>query len=364
MNKKRFFAIVKKETLQVLRDPSTILIAVILPLLLLFLMGYAVSLDAKNIPIGIISKSNSHYANTLISSFRGSSFFITNEGKDKELYKDMIKSGKIKAVLEIDSNFGKGDSFKMQLLVDATEPNVASFVQKFASEIIMLWAKDNSLMSQSGITIESRYWFNTPLSSQYFLLPGSIVVVMTLIGTLLTALVIAREWERGTMEALMATPATISEIVVGKVVPYFFLAMLSLILCFFVVIFWYKIPFYGSLTILFLMGALYLLPSLCFGLLISTITKNQFVAAQIALVASFLPALLLSGFLFEIENMPTWLQYVTYIVPAKYFVGSIQTIFLAGNIYEIFVKSTIGIAILGILLFIVIMKKTKKSLEP
>jgi ABC-2 type transport system permease protein len=186
---------------------------------------------------------------------------------------------------------------------------------------------------------------------------------MTLIGTLLTSLVVAREWERGTMEALMATPALISEIIIGKLIPYFFLAMGSLVLCFLIVYFWYEIPFYGSLSILFLMGALYLIPSLCFGLLISVVTKNQFVAAQIAIVASFLPALLLSGFLFEIENMPYWLQIVTYIVPAKYFVNSIQTLFLAGDVYEIFIKSFIGIAILGALLFVIVLKKSKKSLD-
>lgn len=363
MKLKRFLAIVQKESLQVSRDPSTILIAFILPLLLLFLMGYAVSLDAKDIKIGIVSKSNSHLASELISSFRGSNYFIVDEGKNKEYYKELMQKGDIKALLEIGSNFGEDGTFKIQLLVDATEPNLASFVQKFSSAVVSSWAKQNSIVFSNGISIESRYWYNPKLLSQYFLLPGSIVVVMTLIGTLLTSLVIAREWERGTMEALMATPASMSEIIIGKIVPYFFLAMGSLILCFLIVYFWYQIPFYGSLTILFLMGACYLIPSLCFGLLISVLAKNQFVAAQVALVASFLPAMLLSGFLFEIENMPIVLQYITYIVPAKYFVSSIQTLFLAGNVPEIFIKSFIGIFVLGGLLLIVILKKSKKSLE-
>jgi ABC-2 type transport system permease protein len=166
MKFRRFSAIVKKESLQVLRDSSTILIAVVLPLLLLFLMGYAVSLDVKNVPIGIVSKSNSHLANELVSSFRGSKYFITDEGKNKEHYKELLKSGKVKAILEIDANFGKENIYKVQLLVDATEPNLASFIQKFSSSIINIWAKNNQILKANPVQIESRYWYNSKLLSR------------------------------------------------------------------------------------------------------------------------------------------------------------------------------------------------------
>ncbi|MDR0580382.1 MAG: ABC transporter permease [Campylobacteraceae bacterium] len=363
MNIKHLKALIKKESLQIMRDPSSLLIVIVLPFLLLFLMGYAVSLDAKNIPIGIVSKSDSTYARTLTESFRGSKYFIVSESKNKEIFMNMLQANKIKAVLDIDDKFGKDDSYKIQILMDSTEPNLAGFMQKYITSIIFIWAKQNGIVTASDIKIESRYWFNPSVSSVHFLIPGSIVIVMTMIGTLLTSLVVAREWERGTMEAMMATPTSMLEIIMGKIIPYFCIAMASLLLCVLIACFWYNVPFRGSLLILFLMGAIYLFPALVSGLLISTITKNQFIAAQVSLVISFLPAYLLSGFLFEIENMPGWLQVLTHIVPARYFVNSIQTIFLAGNIYEIFLTSVLWIIAIGIILFLLVFIKSKKGLE-
>jgi ABC-2 type transport system permease protein len=363
MNIARLKALIKKETLQITRDPSAILIAFVLPLLLLFLMGYAVSLDVKNIALGIISKSESHYANTLTQTFRGSKFFTVFEGKNEKMFKNMLQNNKLKALLIIDEEFGKDDKYKMQLLIDAVEPNIAGFVQKYSSSAVALWAKQEGVVDKYETKVESRYWFNAPISSRYFLIPGSIVVVMTMIGTLLTSLVIAREWERGTMEALMVTPSTMFEIIAGKIVPYFALGMFSLIICFVVAYFWYEIPFKGNLFILFSLGALYLFPSLSIGLIISMTAKNQFLAAQISLVASFLPAFLLSGFLFEIENMPLWLQRITAVIPARYFVESIQSLFLVGDVYEVFLKSAICIFVIGLLCFMVVLRKFKKGLK-
>ncbi|MDR2099957.1 MAG: ABC transporter permease [Campylobacteraceae bacterium] len=363
MNKKRLIALIKKENLQITRDPSALLIVVILPILLLFLMGYAVSLDAKNISLGIVSKSSSAHARELVKSFSGSKYFIVTENKNKALLMDMMQNNKIKAVLEIDDEFGKGGSYKIQLLIDATEPNLAGFIQKYVNSVISIWARQNSIITANDTKIESRYWFNQPVSSRYFLIPGSIVIIMTMIGTILTSLVIAREWERGTMEAIMATPTSMMEIVIGKIIPYFVLAMGSLLLCFLIAYFWYEIPFRGSLLVLFLMGAIYLFPALVSGLLISAVTKNQFVAAQISLVGSFLPAFLLSGFLFEIENMPQWLQVLTHIVPARYFVNSVQTLFLAGNVYDIFLVNALGIMIIGTVIFLLVLVKSRKGLE-
>jgi ABC-2 type transport system permease protein len=225
----------------------------------------------------------------------------------------------------------------------------------------MLWASEERI-ARPIIEQQSRYWFNAPLLSRYFLIPGSIVIILTMIGTLLTALVISREWERGTMEAMMATPATMGEILVGKLVPYALLGICSMVICFLVSYFWYEIPFRGSLVVLFAMGVLYMLPSLSIGLLISVVSKNQFQSAQMAMVASFLPAFLLSGFLFEIQNMPQWLQTITYVIPARYFVDSIQTMFLAGNVWSVFVQSAIGIFLVGIFFFAIVLMKSKKGL--
>ena len=363
MNRKRLYALLIKESLQIIRDPSAILIAVILPLILLFLMGYAVSLDARNIPFGIINKSNTKEAHDLVSSFVGSSFFKTRISHNKKELIQALQDNELKGVLEVPESFGKNTAYDLQILVDATEPNTGGLIQNYASKIIQMWAIEEGLLPSKGITIVPRYWFNPPLSSRYFLIPGSISVVMTLIGILLTALVIAREWERGTMEALIATPTSMMEILLGKLIPYFMLGLGSMLLCFVVAYFWYEIPFNGSFGILLLLSAFYLFPSLSIGLLISTIAKNQFVAAQVSIIAGFLPAFLLSGFLFEISNMPTALQYFTYIIPARYFVESLQTIFLVGNIPSIFIKDMVCMFVVGLFFFILVVKKTKKGLE-
>ncbi|MDR1007423.1 MAG: ABC transporter permease [Campylobacteraceae bacterium] len=363
MNIRRLKALIKKENLQIIRDPSTILIVLVLPLLLLFLMGYAVSLDIRNVTLGIVSKSESAHARTLTEAFRGSKYFILTEGKDKTLFMDMLHEGKIKSVLEISDDFGKEGSYKIQFLIDASNPNVAGFINKYVSSVVSDWAKQNGITASYNTKIESRYWFNPPITSRYFLIPGSIVIIMTMIGTLLTSLVIAKEWEMGTMEVMMSTPSSMPEIIIGKIIPYFVLAMGSLVMCFLLAYFWYEIPFRGSLLILFLMGAIYLFPALTTGLLISVLTKNQFLAAQISLVASFLPAFLLSGFLFEIQNMPIVIQALTYVIPARYFVNSIQTLFLAGNVYEIFLASLTGIVIIGTILFVLVLVNSRKGLK-
>lgn len=362
MNIRRMKALVFKEALQVVRDPSAILIAFILPLILLFLMGYAVSLDTKKIHVAIVSKSDSGASQKLIQSFIYSKSFNVEIGTNADSYLDMMQRGKIKALIQLSDDFGKNGIYKIQIITDGSEPNTAGMVQNYANGVIKLWSQDLNNESKKTINIDSRFWFNPPVSSRYFLLPGSIAVVMTLIGTLLTALVVAREWERGTMEALMATPASMVEIIVGKLVPYFVLGMSSMLLCFFVAYYWYEIPFLGNFFILTILSVAYLFPALSIGLLISTLAKNQFVAAQVAIIAGFLPAFMLSGFLFEIGNMPKGLQVVTHIIPARYFVESLQTVFLAGDIYSIFIADIIGMLTIGSFFFALIIKKSKKAI--
>lgn len=364
MKFRRFWALLIKESLQILRDPSAILIAVVLPLILLFLMGYAVSLDSKRIPLGIVSANQNTQARDLVAAFAGSPFFIVDSSTDKRKFLEKMQRGEIRGIIELDSRFGENRTYGIQIIADGSEPNSAGLLQKYAGGVVQQWSRDALGQGREmSIAIESRYWFNPPVSSRYFLLPGSIAVVMTLIGILLTALVVAREWERGTMEAIMATPSSMVEIIVGKLVPYFFLGMGSMLLCFTVAYFWYAIPFQGSLWMLFVLSAVYLFPALSIGLFISTTAKNQFVAAQASLIAGFLPAFLLSGFLFEISNMPEWLQILTHIVPARYFVESLQTIFLAGDLYTIFLKDIAGMFAVGMFFFLLVLKKSRKGLD-
>jgi len=365
----RFNALFVKESLQIIRDPSAILIAVVLPLILLFMMGYAISLDSRNIPVGVVIEQHSKYSASLLSSFQNSKSFSVEVGNDKRSFETEIKEGKIRAIIIIPATFARdiarGEP-TIQILADGTEPNIAGFVQKYANGLWQNWLSQEGLdkhMKQVQIDFESRYWFNAPLLSSYFLLPGSIAIVLTLIGTLLTALVVAREWERSTMEAIMSTPITIGELVLGKIMPYFVLGLVSATLSVAIAIGWFGIPFRGSFILLILTASIYLFPALSLGLLISTIAKNQFVAAQAALIVGFLPAFLLSGFIFQISSMPQWLQTITYILPARYFVEILQTLFLGGNIYEVILPNTLAMIAVGGVIFTVILRITKKRLE-
>jgi ABC-2 type transport system permease protein len=366
---RRLNALFWKETLQIIRDPSSILIAVFLPFILLFLMGYAISLDSKNIPVGMVVEQSGKYTQSLVNAFNTTPSFNVRVGQNTKEFKEAIQKGEIRAIIVIPSTFSKDlvtHNVKIQIIADGTEPNIAGYVQKYSSEVWQNWLQQEGFdkkNKQAQIEIRSRYWFNAPLLSRFFLLPGSIAIILTLIGTLLTALVVAREWERGTMEAVMSTPITIVELIAGKLLPYFVLGMISLLLCLFISIEWFEIPFRGSYWLLFATSSVYLFPALSLGLLISTVAKNQFIAAQAALIVGFLPALLLSGFLFQIESMPWWLQTITHLIPTRYFVTILQTLFLTGDIYEVIVPNLMAIALLGFIFFSIVLKITRKRLD-
>lgn len=366
---RRFNALFLKETLQIIRDPSSILIAVVLPLILLFLMGYAISLDSKNIPVAIVVEQSSKQTQSLVQSFKSSPSFSVRVGQNRQEFKDAIQRGKIHSIIVIPATFAQDlnkNAVKIQIIADGTEPNIAGYVQKYSNEVWQNWLQQEGLnkkQSSINVDIRTRYWFNAPLLSRYFLLPGAIAIILTLIGTLLTALVVAREWERGTMEAIMSTPITIVELLLGKLLPYFVLGMASLLVCVFITLAWFDIPFRGSYWLLILTSSVYLFPALSLGLLISTLAKNQFVAAQAALIAGFLPALLLSGFLFQIASMPLWLQYITHAIPARYFVAILQTLFLSGDIYEVIIPNLLFMFLLGFFLFAIVLKITRKRLD-
>ena len=225
----------------------------------------------------------------------------------------------------------------LQVIADGSEPNTANFVQNYVRAAVAGWQQARALergilVLPARVDLQPRMWFNPSLESKNFLVPGSIAIVMTLIGTLLTALVVAREWERGTMEALMATPVSIQELVLGKLVPYFTLGMGSMLFCTLVATLVFGVPLRGSVVALALVTAVFLVSALGLGLLLSTLAKSQFMAGQVALVIGFLPAFQLSGFIFEISAMPRWIQAITFLFPARWFVQSLQTLFLAGDV--------------------------------
>ncbi len=344
---RRFWAYFKKEEKQILRDPSTFLIAFILPLLMIFIYGYGVSLDADKIPLGLLLEDTSPTARSLENAFLGTPYFNVTTSTHRSSIEDELTAGRLRGIVTIPLNFSqnflRNVKTPLQVLLDGSEPNTARFVLNYAQGVVSNWNAQQKIEGKSFFTspirAEPRTWFNEELKSRDVLLPGSIAIIMTLIGTLLTALVVAREWERGTMEVMMSTPIQIREMLFAKLIPYFFLGLGSMTLCVSLSILLFNVPFRGSYLVLLLATSIFLLASLGLGLFISSTTRNQFVASQISIMTGFLPAFMLSGFIFEIPSMPQSIQALTYLFPARYFVTILQTSFLSGTIWELVLPS-------------------------
>ena len=370
VRRRRLRALVIKETLQIGRDPSSILIAVVLPLILLFLFGYGVSLDANNVRIGVAIESASPSARELAATFQASRFFDARVARDRRVFIPDLVAGRIRGIVVIPATFTSDaarvdGASAIQIITDGSEPNTANFVQNYAQGVVTTYRRQQAAQDQApapAIAAVPRFWFNPELESRFFLVPGSMAIVMTLIGTMLTALVVAREWERGTMEAMMATPIGVAELLIGKLLPYFALALASITLCTAVAVFLFGVPMRGSPLALLLVSMAFLCPALGQGLLISALTKNQFVASQVALLSGFLPAFLLSGFIFEIASMPVPIQWLTAIVPARYFIPSLQTVFLTGDVWPLFLPDIGAMLLLGAVFFTLAPRTTRKRL--
>ena len=364
-------ALLKKETIQIIRDPSSLLIAFFLPVLLLFLYGSGVSLDLKHLRIGLVMEDTAPDAQSFAKALVNSPYFDVTVVRDRrELIAD-LERGEIRGFVVIPSYFSefrrRPDAVApIQVIADGSEANTANFVQYYVEGALSSWLQETHITDPlvlPHITVEPRFWYNKTLESRDFLLPGSLSIIMTLIGTLLTALVMSREWERGTMEALISTCVKKGELIAGKTIPYYFLGMLSMALCLFVSTVIYSVPFRGSFFGLALVSSAFLFCSLGIGLLVSILSKIQTVSSQIALMIGFLPAYILSGFLFEISSMPFWIRMLTYLMPARYFVQSLQTLFLVGTVWSLLLKNVAILLGMSLILFLFIAKIIKKRLD-
>lgn len=368
-NIQRTGALALKEGIQAIRDPSIILIAFVLPAIMLFLFAYAVSLDIRRVPIGLVMESNSPAAQSLAAAFSATRYFTVTIVHDRHKINQELIDERVRGYVVIPQDFAKRlDSYPqtplIQIITDGSQPNTANFVANYAKGVISLWRASRSpRFTNLAMTLIPRFWFNPELESRRFLVPGAIAIVMTMIGTLLTAMVVAREWERGTMEAIMSTPASVFEILVGKLLPYFVLGLGATIIAALLAIFVFGVPLRGSWFALLLLSTVFLVPALGQGLLISAVAKNQFIAAQMALFSGFLPSFLLSGFLFEINSMPLPIRALSYVVPARYFVTSLQTIFLAGDIWPLFFPNMLAMLAIGLVFFTIARLKTRKNLD-
>lgn len=370
---RRTLALLRKECIQILRDPSSLIIAGALPLLLLFLFSFGVSLDLNHVDIVVVIERPSPQASRFLESFEASRYFRVRIAHDRRDVESQLVAGRLQGVVVLGSDFavqlGRREAAPVQVLVRGTDPNTAALVQNYVQGAWATWltqetlAKGERATASAGVVNEPRFWFNPALDSRSALLPGSVAVIMTLIGTLLTALVIAREWERGTMEALLATPATRGEILFAKFVAYFALGMAAMALSVAVAHLVLGVPLRGSLWVLAVVSGVFLCYALGLGLLISTVTASQFVASQLALIAGFLPAFLLSGLIFETNSMPWPIRYLTYAFPPRYFVTDLQTLFLAGDVWRVLVPNTLVMALFAAVFLALTAWKTKGRLE-
>ena len=365
---RRLLALVRKEGLQVVRDPSAILIAFVLPVILLFLFAYAVSLDIRQVPIGLVLESDDPSAQSLAAAFSGTRYFQVTPARDRRQVAGAMAAGELKGFVVIPADFAHRlveplAGPLVEIITDGSQPNNAGFVANYAEGVVLGWAQAAGLAPAPRVDLRSRFWFNPEIESRRFLVPGAIAIIMTMIGTLLTALVLAREWERGTLEALFSTQARVAEILVGKLLPYFGLGLLATLGSAALAIGVFGLPLQGSWGALLLVSAVFLVPALGQGLVISAIAKNQFIAAQAALFTGFLPAFLLSGFLFEIDSMPAPIRAISLIVPARYFIASLQTVFLAGDTWSVLVPNMAAMLTIGAVFFALARLKTRKSLD-
>jgi ABC-2 type transport system permease protein len=344
MNLRRTWAMARKEFLHVWRDPRSLAMAVAMPLLLLALFGYALTLDVDRVPVVVWDQSHTPASRQFLSQFSGSRYFtfVTSAQSYRELERALDRRAALVGLV-IPPNFaeelGAGRPATVQLIVDGSDANTATIAVGYADAVVQTYQQHllHRTLQRAGwprppvpIELQPRVWFNEALRSRNFLVPGLIAVIMMILAGLLTSQTVAREWERGTMEQLIATPLRGSELVAGKLLPYFGLGMLDVGLAVLMGQVLFGVPLRGSLGLLFTSAAVFLLGTLALGMLISILTRNQLLSNQLAMLVTFVPSFLLSGLMFAIANMPPVLQAITYLVPARYFVTVMRGIYLKG----------------------------------
>lgn len=344
MNLRRTRAVARKEVLHIVRDARSLIMALAVPLVLLLLFGYALTLDVDRIPTLIYDADRTPHSRELIERFRGSRYFqILGWVNEYQTIEWKIDRGECLLGVVIPKDYSRdllaGREAEVQLLVDGSDSNTASIALGYAEGLLQIYAlelRQEALNRQGGGTFQPpvearlRVWYNSELKSKNYIVPGLIAVIMMIIAALLTSLTIAREWEMGTMEQLLSTPVRPAELVLGKMVAFFGIGLIDMLVAVGVGVLIFGVPLRGNPLFLFLTGCLFLFGALCWGILLSAVARSQLMAYQLGMVTSFLPAFLLSGFIYAIENMPTAIQAVTYIFPARYFVSVLKGIFLKG----------------------------------
>ncbi len=345
MTLRRIRAVAKKEIIQILRDPRSLMVVLLMPLMQMALLGYGVNMDIKHVPICVFDREGSQQSQALFKAFQASQYFeIVETARGYAGVKRAIDAGRCKMALVVPPDFSQdlaaANAASVQAILDATDDNTANIALGYAQAVIGGFSENVQLQRTQALgqpppvvatVAQYRVWYNEDLVSRNFIMPGVVALVMALVGAQLTSLTISREWERGTMEVLVSTPVTRMELLAGKMLPYFFIGLLDAALCLVIAVFWFEAPFRGAVSTLFLTTSLFLVVVLGLGYFISASIRSQIGASQIALVVTLLPTTLLSGFAFPIEQMPAAIQAVTYLVPARYYFTILKSIFLKGS---------------------------------
>jgi ABC-2 type transport system permease protein len=368
MKQNRILAISRKEFLHIIHDPRSLLIIFVLPIAQLIMFGYALNMEIQNIDLAVIDYNKTMYSRQLVQEFEGNNFFLPfyYTGKHSEI-EQLFLYRKARVILIIDKDFDKkyqsAGSATVQILIDASDPNAATMMKQYCTMVINNYNSRYSARVVSPLTIEPRIWYNPDLKSSFYFVPGLVALILVMISALLTSITITREKEMGTMEQILVSPVKPREIIIGKVLPYILLAFLDGFIILVLGVFLFNVPFNGSILLLILLSTLYITTALSLGLMISTIVSTQQVAMMAAVAATLLPTIMLSGFIFPIKSMPVILQYISYIVPAKYYLIIIRGIMLKGNSFAQLALQTFFLLIMTMVLLRNALHKFRLNLE-
>ena len=370
---RRFVALLRKETRQLLRDRSNLAVGLVLPVVLILLFGYGLSFDVTDAPVAVVLDDRSPQARQVLAGLEGSPYLAPVWAPNMPEAIARMRAGEVQGIVLVPVDFSRQLAIghaQVQLLVNGVDTNTAATIESYVAGAIGVWGARQAdragtaagSSTTGSVVVVPRMWFNEASSSTWYLVPGLIALVLTLIGAFLTSLLIAREWERGTLESLFVTPVRPLELVLAKLAPYLVIGIIDLVMCLLAARFLFEVPIRGSLGAIAFVSLLYLIVSLSLGLFISGVTRNQFQASQLALLASFMPAMMLSGFIFDLRNMPVAVQVVSQLLPATHFMALIKTLFLAGDNWPMVAREGSILAVYGIVLLAASRRTLRKRL--
>jgi len=373
----RTWAIARKEFIHIYRDPRSLGLVILMPALLMLLFGYAVTLDVKKVSLAVLDRDRTQESLSFVHCFSGSPYFSLRVFvRNEEEMNRLIDEGAVKMGLVLPSDFARtlkaGKKAPVQVVLDGSDSNTANIILGYVQGVTRNYTQEKTFQKIERMGRKKpdpplegriRIWFNEELESKNYFIPGLVAVIISIIGVLLTGQVVVREWERGTMELLISTPVRKAELIIGKLLPYFFLGLLDLSLAVLMGMLVFQVPFRGSMMLLFLLSCIYMIVALAMGLTISAVARTQLFANQMAMIIGFLPTFLLSGFTFVISNMPIWLQVITYGIAPRYYVTIVKEIFLKGSDLSFLWKEAFVLVGMGLLGLIVATRNFKKELR-